>query len=383
IAFFELGLVLAGGVALAAFLPRISFPSQIIVSATCLLLLGGLAVGSISRGVWLKPFFPGVAVILQFALAWVQRSPATQRREGGAEGKPPVSTPAMRVEPVEEQGARKTIGRYQISGELGHGAMGVVYRGRDPLIDRPVAIKTIRFDRLSGEGEIQNLKERFFTEARAAGGLSHPEIVTIFDVGEDRGLSYIAMEYVAGEMLSGYTAPERLLPPARVLEIIAGVAEALDFAHRHGIVHRDVKPANIMITPEGHIKVMDFGIAKVASSTQTQAGSVLGTPSYMSPEQIRGEDLDGRSDLFSLGSVLYELLTGRRPFRAANLAALSDEINKESPLPASQVNPGIPDTVDPVLGKAMAKDREERYATGMEMAQALRSVLKTLASSSS
>ena len=224
---------------------------------------------------------------------------------------------------METEGPRKKIDRYEILGELGHGAMGVVYKGRDPIIDRLVAIKTIRFDRLYEEQEIQGLKDRFFKEAQAAGKLSHPNIVTIFDVGEDRGLSYIAMEYVEGEVLSQYLLQDHLLPVDEVLEIIAQAAEALDFAHQRKIVHRDIKPANIMRTSEGQIKVMDFGIAKFPSSTLTQAGSILGTPSYMSPEQIRGEDLDGRSDLFSLGCILYELLTGVKPFRGESLAALS------------------------------------------------------------
>jgi serine/threonine-protein kinase len=270
----------------------------------------------------------------------------------------------------------KEIDRYQVLGELGHGAMGVVYKGRDPIIDRLVAIKTIRFDRLYEEKEIQGLKDRFFKEAQAAGKLAHPNIVTIFDVGEYRGLSYMAMEYVEGEVLTRFGSKGQLLQVEEVLEIIANAAEALDFAHQRKIVHRDIKPANIMRTSEGQIKVMDFGIAKLPSSTLTQDGSVLGTPAYMSPEQIQGKDLDGRSDLFSLGSILYELLTGVKPFQGETLTALTYQITHENPPPASQLNPLVPSAVDEALRKVLAKNPNDRFSRGKEFAQALRSVLQ-------
>jgi serine/threonine-protein kinase len=279
---------------------------------------------------------------------------------------------------LEAGGALKEIGRYQVLGELGHGAMGVVYKGRDPIIDRLVAIKTIRFDRLYEEKEIQGLKDRFFKEAQAAGRLTHPNIVTIFDVGEYQGLSYMAMEYVEGEVLTRFGSKGQLLQVEEVLEIIANAAEALDFAHQRKIVHRDIKPANIMRTSEGQIKVMDFGIAKLPSSTLTQDGSVLGTPAYMSPEQIQGKDLDGRSDLFSLGSILYELLTGTKPFQGENLAALTYQITQENPPPASQQNPLVPSAVDEVLRKVLAKNPQDRFSRGKEFAQALRRVLQDL-----
>jgi serine/threonine protein kinase len=186
------------------------------------------------------------------------------------------------------------------------------------------------------------------------------------------------MEYVEGEVLSRYIVRDHLLPVEEVLEIIAQAAEALDFAHQRKVIHRDIKPANIMRTSEGQIKVMDFGIAKIPSSTLTQAGSVLGTPSYMSPEQIRGEDLDGRSDLFSLGCVLYELFTGVKPFRGATLPALSHQITHINPLSASQQNPQIPPACDEVVNKALAKNPADRYARGKAMARALREVLQGL-----
>ena len=263
-------------------------------------------------------------------------------------------------------------------GELGHGAMGVVYKGRDPIIDRWVAIKTIRFDRFYEEQEIQKLKERFFTEAQAAGKLIHPNIVTVYDVGEDHGFSFMALEYVEGESLSRFTARDRLLPLDKVLTIILETAEALDFAHGHRIVHRDIKPANIMLTPTGQVKVMDFGIAKLPTSTLTQAGSILGTPSYMSPEQINGLELDGRSDLFSLGCVFYELLTGSRPFKGETFSALSNQITQGIPQPASGVNPNLPPFCDEILLRALAKAPQDRFQSGKELAETLEKVLNKM-----
>jgi serine/threonine-protein kinase len=342
-------------------------------------------IGAFSQGLWLKIFFPGLLVILQYILATARRAPGAEKEIPvpgevtavmGQEAKEP--TLSERTLRMEGGGAGKKIDRYEILGELGHGAMGVVYKGRDPIIDRLVAVKTIRFDRLYEDQEILGLKERFFKEAQAAGRLAHPNIVTIFDVGEDRGLSYIAMEFVEGEVLSQHIGRDRLLPVEEVLEIVAQAAEALDFAHQRQIVHRDIKPANIMRTPDGQIKVMDFGIAKLPSSTLTQAGSVLGTPSYMSPEQIRGEDLDGRSDLFSLGCVLYELLTGVKPFRGETLAALSYQITQEPPTPATRQNPVVPARCDEILSKVLAKAPPDRYSRGKEFAQALRRVLQDI-----
>ncbi len=381
--FLEFGLILLTGLLTSFSLPRMRPTFQLIFCLAFFLALGGLMVGALSQGIWVKIFFPCLLVILQYILATARHAPMPEK-EGPTEAEVRAVMGAERQEPalsegkpqMEAGGPGGKIDRYEILSELGHGAMGVVYKGKDPVIDRPVAIKTIRFDRLYEEHEIQGLKERFFTEAQAAGGLSHPNIVTIFDVGEDRGLSYITMEYVEGEVLSRYIVREHLLPVEEVLEIIAQVAEALDFAHQRKVIHRDIKPANIMRTSEGQIKVMDFGIAKIPSSTLTQAGSVLGTPSYMSPEQIRGEDLDGRSDLFSLGCVLYELLTGVKPFRGATLAALSYQITHVNPLSASQQNPQVPPACEEVLNRALAKNPADRYGRGKAMARALREVLQ-------
>jgi serine/threonine-protein kinase len=291
-------------------------------------------------------------------------------RVAGRAGEQP--TEEDRTAHLKAGGPGRKIGRYEIMGELGHGAMGVVFKGRDPIIDRLVAIKTIRFDRLYEDQEIQSLQERFFKEAQAAGKINHPNIVTIFDVGEEDGLSYIAMEYVEGESLSRYTSKDHLLPVGEVLTIIAEVAEALDFAHQRGIVHRDIKPANIMRTPEGQVKVMDFGIAKLPNSTLTQTGSILGTPSYMSPEQINGQSIDGRSDLFAVGCVLYELLTGRKAFQGETLPALMNQITQGVPLPPSAQNPAVAPVCDEITGKALAKNPQERYQRGKDMAGDLR-----------
>ena len=200
--------------------------------------------------------------------------------------------------------------------------------------------------------------------------------MTIFDVGEDHGLSFMAMEFIEGESLSLFTASERLLPLDKVLTIILETAEALDFAHRRGIVHRDIKPANIMLTPTGQVKVMDFGIAKLPTSTLTQAGSILGTPSYMSPEQINGLELDGRSDLFSLGSVFYELLTGTKPFKGETFPALSNQISQRTPQPVSRTNPNLPPFCDEILLQTLAKAPPNRFQSGKELAEALGKALK-------
>jgi serine/threonine-protein kinase len=385
VSFVEFGLVLALGLLLSFLLPGRRLPVQLIVCLASLLGLAVLMVGGMRQGLWIQVFYPALAVIGPGLLGAARGASATEKRAPLGEEATAFLTPERRDAPLtggtlrmEPGGPLKEIDRYEIIGELGHGAMGVVYKGRDPIIDRLVAIKTIRFDRLYEEQEIQGLKDRFFKEAQAAGKLAHPNIVTIFDVGEFRGISYMAMEYVEGEVLSRFTPQGQLLRVDEVLGIIAQVAEALDFAHQHKVVHRDIKPANIMRTSEGQIKVMDFGIAKLPSSTLTQDGSVLGTPAYMSPEQIRGKELDGRSDLFSLGSILYELLTGTKPFRGENLSALTYQITHENPPPASPQNPQAPPAVDEILEKVLAKNPDDRYARGKEFAQALRRLLQEM-----
>jgi serine/threonine protein kinase len=250
--------------------------------------------------------------------------------------------------------------------------MGVVYLGRDPVIGRRVALKTIR-GAAEDDSEQREFSERFLREAQAAGTLSHPNIVTVHDVGEEQETqtSFIAMEYVEGLNLKQILKDKTPLTFERIAEIIASVGEALDYAHRRGIVHRDVKPANIIITPDGTVKITDFGIAKIETSSLTSTGQFLGTPNYMSPEQVTGEKVDGRSDLFSLGVVLYELLTKRKPFVGDNLTSISYKIVHEEFPPPETFDATIPSEAGPILAKALAKDPAARYQKGSEFVQAL------------
>ncbi len=260
------------------------------------------------------------------------------------------------------------IGRYQVLEVLGKGAMGVVYRAEDPTIGRQVALKTTRLDVAGMENE-ETLR-RFRQEARAAGTLNHPNIVTIYDAGEQAGLFYIAMELIRGVTLQSLLADHKVLETDQVVEILRQVCAGLDYAHQHGIIHRDVKPANIMITPEGLVKIMDFGIAKYGAG-MTTAGQVLGTPSYMSPEQVRGATLDGRSDLFSVGVILYECATGQKPFKGENVTTIVYQIIAEEPRPARTLNAKLHPRFDAVIARAMAKNQGQRYQTGAELARDL------------
>ncbi len=270
---------------------------------------------------------------------------------------------------------KPTLGRYELSGELGRGAMGVVYKGVDPTIHRVVAIKTLRLSEFEQE-EVGEIKTRFFREAESAGLLNHPNIVAIYDAGEEYDLAYIAMEYLDGENLVGYTRKEKLLPLRDVLDIIAHVADALDYAHGKNIVHRDIKPANIMLLKEkGGVKVTDFGIARITSSSKTKTGVILGTPSYMSPEQVSGRKVDGRSDIFSLGVVLYEMLSAQKPFSSEDMTSLMYQIAREKHRSLREGNPRIPSVVEKIIDKALAKDVDQRYQEASLMAQHLRKVI--------
>ena len=259
------------------------------------------------------------------------------------------------------------LGRFEILREIGKGAMGQVFLANDPKIERKVAIKTIVLPPGTSEEEAHETSRRFLREAQAAGRLLHPNIVTIFDVGEEGGVSFIAMEFIEGETLEKYTRPDSVLPLKRVQDLIAQAADALDYAHQNHIVHRDIKPANLMVLRGGVLKITDFGLAKSPSANLTQAGVLLGTPSYMSPEQIEGRELDGRSDLFSLGVVLYELLTGVRPFDGESISTIIYRVLYEDPRPPAAHNAALPPEVNAILEKALAKDKEKRYATGGEM----------------
>jgi serine/threonine protein kinase len=262
------------------------------------------------------------------------------------------------------------VGRYEIDAELGRGAMGVVYRARDPRIDRTVAIKTVSLLGLAPDAE-QEYRGRFVVEARAAGRLSHSRIVTIFDVAEDRYTQtpYIVMEYVSGRSLEDVLCTENgALPLDTALQVTQELAEALDYAHAQGIVHRDVKPSNIIVAEDGHPKIADFGIAKLNALDLPQTGRTLGTPAYMSPEQLRGDPVDGRSDLFSLGVILYRLLTGHRPFQGNSVLTISFKVVNSDPLRATAFNSELPPELDHVIARAIAKNPAQRYQTGIEMA---------------
>ena len=269
------------------------------------------------------------------------------------------------------------LGRYVIERKIGRGAMGAVYLARDPRINRPVALKVIPIEKEFEDEELEEARLRFFREAESAGRLTHPNIITVFDCGEDKHLAYIAMEFLPGIPLTTYTDPNKLLAPSKALEICARTAEALDYAHNQGVIHRDIKPANLLYNlQEDLLKISDFGVARLTDNNRTKTGIVLGTPMYMSPEQLNADTLTGHSDLFSLGVTLYELLTGEVPFRATNIAVLMTKITTEDPAPVSNRRPGIPPSVDAVLAKALAKRPEQRFANGAEMAIALRNCAK-------
>jgi serine/threonine-protein kinase len=264
----------------------------------------------------------------------------------------------------------KRFGRYEIIAELGRGAMGVVYKARDPKIDRFVAVKAISLSTQNPEEE-REYRERFFHEAQAAGRLLHPGIVTIFDTGEDPEghIAYIVMEYIPGQSLDRMLSEKsKKLPLEQALLLTEELAEALDHAHGQGVIHRDMKPANILVTPEGHAKIADFGIAKMNQAYMTLRGQVLGTPAYMSPEQLEGERVDQRSDLFSLGAILYRMLTGYGPFQGNSTATVCFKVANRDPIRASALDPELPPELDAVIARAMAKEPSQRYQRGLEFA---------------
>jgi tRNA A-37 threonylcarbamoyl transferase component Bud32 len=269
--------------------------------------------------------------------------------------------------------APERLGRYVIERRIGRGAMGAVYLAKDPRINRALAVKAIPIEKDFEDEELKEARLRFYREAESAGRLTHPNIITVFDAGEDKGLAYIAMEYQPGIALRSFTDPKKLLAPRRAIELAAATAEGLDYAHNQGVIHRDIKPANLLYNPkDGSIKISDFGVARITDNNKTKTGIVLGTPMYMSPEQLGAEDLTGLSDLFSLGVTLYELLVGEPPFKATNIAVLMTKITTEDPTPISSRRAGIPPSIDAVLMKALAKRPQDRFSCGAEMAIALR-----------
>ncbi len=252
------------------------------------------------------------------------------------------------------------LGRYNIIGELGQGAMGTVYKAVDPLIDRIVAIKTINLAIAMDEKD--EYESRFYQEAKAAGRLSHPNIVTIYDVGKSGEIAYIAMEFLQGRELREILNNGQRMPVEQVVNVVAQVAQGLAYAHEHGVVHRDVKPSNIMIVRDGHVKITDFGIARMASAAvRTQTGMVLGSPKYMSPEQVIGKQIDQRSDIFSLGVMLYEMLTGQAPFSGDSISAIMYQTVNSVPPPPSSLSSDVPEMLNFIVAKALAKKVEDRY----------------------
>jgi CHASE2 domain-containing sensor protein/predicted Ser/Thr protein kinase len=284
------------------------------------------------------------------------------------------SEPDMAYAPSRHARAtRRTLGRYELERELGKGAMGTVYLGRDPNINRVVAIKAIPLAEEFEEGDLEEARARFFREAEMAGRLNHPAIVTVYDAGEDQGLAYIAMEYLRGTHLSHFTEAARILPFKNTMLLVARVADALYYAHRQNVVHRDIKPANIMFNPDtDELKITDFGIARLTDTSRTKTGIVLGTPSFMSPEQLEGRPLDGRSDQFALGISLYQLLCGQLPFRAESMPRLMQKIATEPHASVRLVRPELPECIDPILTRALSKSADDRFAHCGELASALR-----------
>ena len=333
----------------------------------------------------------GLIAAFAFALGWVagSRRSATDRNAKRADTvRPAVPAPTPVERPIEPAGLaaaagtradRTTLGRYRIDRELGRGSMGTVYLGHDPQIGRPVAIKTMALSREFEGSELADARARFFREAEMAGRLQHRDIVTIFDASEDQGLAFIAMEYVKGHDLLRHTLPGRLLPVAGVLHTLARVAAALAHAHSQGVVHRDVKPANVMIDPDSStVKVTDFGVARITDACRTRTGMVLGTPSFMSPEQMAGRNVDGRSDLYSLGVMLFQLLTGALPHRSESMAELMNQIVNASAPDVRTLRPELPEALANVVALALEKRPEVRYADGHQLAADLLAVAAAL-----
>jgi serine/threonine-protein kinase len=264
------------------------------------------------------------------------------------------------------------LGRYEVVAELGKGAMGVVYRANDPMLNRMVAIKTINTEEAGHEG-MAEYEARFYTEAKAAGGLNHPNIIIIYDIGKSGHLVYMAMEYIEGQELRDMLVDGKPIAVAQAVDIAAQVADGLGYAHQHQVVHRDIKPANIMITPEGRAKIADFGIARMRSSeTRTQTGVILGSPKYIAPEQVVGKRADHRSDIFSLGVILYECITGATPFNGEGLSALMYQITNHDPAPPSSSNSQVPVMLDYIIAKVLSKSPEGRYQSAADFANDLR-----------
>ena len=345
-------------------LPRL-YAGVALLGLVLLAWVGAFGFFTLSR-IWMKPIGMMLAIIATGSVT------AIVRRKVGVAQQIAYSINTGGNEVIKDaKGELVRLGRFEIIGEIGSGAMGKIYEGFDPAINRRVAVKTIRGD-LSDNS--QRVRQRFLREAQAAGALNHPNIVTIYQADEAGPYSFIAMEFLEGGTFEDVIKTRAPMPLAEICRLVTPVCEALDYAHRNGVVHRDIKPANLMLTSEAVVKVMDFGIAHVDYSTLTLDGAVLGTPSYMSPEQISGDKVDGQSDIFSLGVILYEMATGQRPFLGDSLATISNRILSQVPIRASDLNANLSPAFDAALTQAMAKDKSKRFTTAKEFAEALQMV---------
>ena len=272
----------------------------------------------------------------------------------------------------------KSIGRYKILRKLGHGSLGYVYLGRDPYIERKVAVKVYRPPQVNSPDEFERYRKRFFMEAQSAGGLFHNNIVTVYDADIHHDLCYIAMEYIDGPMLKKFCSPDNLLPLERVLKIIFRVCKGLEYAHDNGVIHRDIKPSNILLNSSGHVKITDFSIAYIKKGESTLLKGLFGSPSYMSPEQVKEDIITEKSDLFSLGVVFYELLSGKKPFEGENEYSIMYKIVNEKHPGIHDLRPELPKSLDRLLDKALAKDLSERYQNSMEFAYDIRLLMQEI-----
>jgi eukaryotic-like serine/threonine-protein kinase len=272
----------------------------------------------------------------------------------------------------------KSIGRYKILRKLGHGSLGYVYLGRDPYIERKVAVKVYRPPQVNSPDEFERYRKRFFMEAQSAGGLFHNNIVTVYDADIHHDLCYIAMEYIDGPMLKKFCSPDNLLPLERVLKIIFRVCKGLEYAHDNGVIHRDIKPSNILLNSSGHVKITDFSIAYIKKGESTLLKGLFGSPSYMSPEQVKEDIITEKSDLFSLGVVFYELLSGKKPFEGENEYSIMYKIVNEKHPGIHDLRPELPKSLDRILDKALAKDLSERYQNSMEFAYDIRLLMQEI-----
>jgi serine/threonine-protein kinase len=305
----------------------------------------------------------------------------------GARGVVPPAPRPVRSPPLTEAAAPamspagRTLGRYELERVIGRGAMATVYLGRDPTINRRVAIKTLPLAEEFAETDLAAARSNFLREAESAGRLNHPYIISIHDAGEDNQVAYLAMEYFEGKPLSHYAQLGRLLPPKVVFELMARAAEALDYAHSQNVVHRDVKPANLMYdVTSDRLKLTDFGIARLTDASRTRTGIILGTPSYMSPEQLSASKVSGQTDLYSLGVTMYHLLTGAPPFQADSIPRLMDKIVHHRHRPISDIRDDVPACADVILERALAKNPADRFESGKAMALALRECCSTFPS---